>query len=311
MITVKKYESEDKKRWDDFIERSKNGVFFFNRDYMEYHSDRFKDGSLLFFKNEKLMAVMPANIKKDCLNSHEGLTFGGIISNHKMTMSLMLELFGQLKVYLQGEGINKVLYKSIPHIYHSLPAEEDLYALKLNGAELSRRDVSSTIFMEEKISYSRNKKRNLKNKKKTGLKIVRSQKFHDFMLIEEKRLAEKYGVKPTHTSEEINRLASRFPENIKLFTAENDDEVYGGAIIFESGNVAHAQYQAATDEGLKLGGTDLIFDFLINDYYKDKKYFNFGISTENEGLYLNEGLISYKEQFGARAIVQDFYEWEF
>jgi hypothetical protein len=311
MITVKKYESEDKNRWDDFIKRSKNGVFIFNRDYMEYHSDRFDDHSLLFFNKEKLVAVMPANIKKDKLSSHDGLTFGGIISNKKMTMTLMSEIFRELKAYLTDEGVKKVLYKAIPHIYHYLPAEEDLYALKINNAKLVKRDVSSTIHLKERIPYSRNKKRNLKNIKKTGLKIVKSHKFEDFMIIEEKRLAEKYGVKPTHTVDEINLLASRFPDNIKLFTVETDEEMYGGVIIFESENVAHAQYQAATDEGLKLGGTDLIFDFLINDYYKDKKYFDFGISTEKNGLYLNEGLISYKEQFGARAIVQDFYEWEF
>lgn len=311
MITVKKYSSKDKNRWDDFIKRSKNGVFIFNRDYMEYHSDRFEDDSLLFFKNKKLVALMPANIKKDTLYSHEGLTFGGIISNQKMTMTLMLEVFRQLKVYLKGEGIKKVLYKSIPHIYHSLPSEEDLYALKANDAELTRRDVSSTIFMEEKIPYSRNKKRNLKNIKKTDLKIVESNRYEDFMFIEERRLALKYGAKPTHSAEEIKLLASRFPDNIKLFTVEASEEMYGGVIIFESENVAHAQYQAATDEGLKLGGTDLIFDYLINDYYKAKRYFNFGISTENEGQYLNEGLIGYKEQFGARAIVQDFYEWKF
>lgn len=311
MITVKKYSSKDKNRWDDFIKRSKNGVFIFNRDYMEYHSDRFEDDSLLFFKNKKLVALMPANIKKDTLYSHEGLTFGGIISNQKMTMTLMLEVFRQLKVYLKGEGIKKVLYKSIPHIYHSLPSEEDLYALKANDAELTRRDVSSTIFMEEKIPYSRNKKRNLKNIKKTDLKIVESNRYEDFMFIEERRLALKYGAKPTHSAEEIKLLASRFPDNIKLFTVEANEEMYGGVIIFESENVAHAQYQAATDEGLKLGGTDLIFDYLINDYYKAKRYFNFGISTENEGQYLNEGLIGYKEQFGARAIVQDFYEWKF
>jgi hypothetical protein len=310
MITVKKYEPEDKKQWDDLIKRSKNGVFIFNRDYMEYHSDRFKDNSLLFFKNKKLVAVMPANIKKDSLISHEGLTFGGIISSKKMTMNLMLEIFRQLKGHLKGEGVHKILYKSVPHIYHSLPAEEDLYALKLNNAKMIRRDVSSTIFIEGKIPYSRNKKRNLKNIKKSDLKIVESQKYEEFMHIEEKRLAEKYGVNPTHTAKEMKLLASRFPDNIKLFTVGTEDEMYGGVIIFESENVAHAQYQAATDAGLKSGGTDLIFDFLINDYYKDRRYFDFGISTENKGLYLNEGLISYKEQFGARAIVQDFYEWE-
>ena len=309
MIRIETYKEEYQSRWDQFIENSKNGIFFFHRDYMDYHSDRFEDHSLLFLKNEKLVAIMPANIKDDSLNSHDGLTFGGIISNRKMTTSLMLEIFNELKDYLKINGINKVLYKSIPHIYHLLPAEEDLYALIRNKAKLFRRDVSSTIFMEERIPYSRNKKRNMKISKKGGLKIEESHDFENFMNIEEKRLIEKYGVKPTHTAEEINLLASKFPDNIKLFTAKTvDNEMHGGVIIFDSENVAHAQYQAATDAGLKLGGTDLIFDFLINNYYKDKKYFDFGISTEKNGFYLNEGLISYKEQFGSRAVVHDFYE---
>ena len=64
------------------------------------------------------------------------------------------------------------------------------------------------------------------------------------------------------------------------------------------------------DEGLYLRANDFIYDFLINNYYKDKKYFDFGISTEKNGLYLNEGLIDFKERFGARAVVHDFYEWE-
>ena len=34
----------------------------------------------------------------------------------------------------------------------------------------------------------------------------------------------------------------------------------------------------------------------------------FGISTEEGGTVLNRGLIDYKEGFGARAVVHDFYE---
>ncbi len=310
MITVQKYKPQDKTKWDHFITNSKNGLFLFYRDYMEYHSNKFQDNSLLFFKNNKIVAIMPANKKKNNLISHEGLTFGGIISNKKMTTSLMLEIFNELKNYLTLNGINKVIYKAIPYIYHSLPSEEDLYALIRNRARIIRRDVSSTILQNERIPYSRNKSRNIKNTEKYGLKIQKSQDFGRFMKIEEKRLIDKYNVKPTHNDDEIIFLASKFPENIKLFTAERDDEMYGGVIIFESKNVAHAQYQSSTDNGLKFGGTDLIFDFLINNYYTDKKYFDFGISTENDGLYLNEGLIRYKEQFGSRAIVQDFYEWK-
>lgn len=38
------------------------------------------------------------------------------------------------------------------------------------------------------------------------------------------------------------------------------------------------------------------------------KYFDFGISNENNGRFLNRGLIAQKEGFGARTIVHDFYE---
>ena len=72
--------------------------------------------------------------------------------------------------------------------------------------------------------------------------------------------------------------------------------------------MAHAQYQGATDLGLELRAPDLIIDKLINEYYTDKKYFDLGISTENNGHYLNKGLISFKETFGARAVVYDAYE---
>ena len=44
------------------------------------------------------------------------------------------------------------------------------------------------------------------------------------------------------------------------------------------------------------------------DVYKNKKFFDFGISNENEGKIINKGLLKWKESFGARAIVHDFYE---
>ncbi len=48
-------------------------------------------------------------------------------------------------------------------------------------------------------------------------------------------------------------------------------------------------------------------EFLITSYY-EKKYFDFGISTEKEGHFLNEGLIAFKESFGGSAVIHDFYE---
>lgn len=198
----------------------------------------------------------------------------------------------------------------MPYIYHTLPSQEDLYVLFLNKAELIRRDVSSTVYIEDKTSYSRNLKRKINKSKEMGFKINKSNEYERFMEIMTERLNGKYGVKPTHTGKEIKSLASKFPNNIKLFTAEINDEICGGVIVFEDKHIAHGQYQATTDEGLHLYCNDLVFDYLIHNYYKDKRYFDFGISNENDGLYLNKGLIKFKSQFGAHTVVHDFYKLE-
>jgi hypothetical protein len=308
MISIRKYQPEDRHVWDEFIRNSKNGVFFHLRDYMEYHSDRFEDFSLIFHENNKIIAVMPGNIDDDILYSHGGLTFGGIISNKKMKTIGMLGIFDSLKEYLTKHGIKKVYYKAIPPIYHDTPAEEDLYALSYNNAKLVRRDVSSAIYLKSKLNISKNKLRNAKNCKKAGIELKKSNDYVTYMNFKEESLKKKYGVTPVHSGDEMQLLAERFPENIKLFNAEKDGEFYAGIIIYESKNVAHAQYMASTDEGLKIGAPNFVFDYLIRDYYQNKKYFDFGISTEKNGRYLNEGLIESKERFGARAIVHDFYE---
>ena len=65
MIEVNIYQKKLKTHWDKFIDNASNSTFLFKRDFIEYHNDRFKDFSLLFYKNEKLIAVLPANISKE------------------------------------------------------------------------------------------------------------------------------------------------------------------------------------------------------------------------------------------------------
>ncbi len=308
-IRVDRYTSGEKPVWDRFIAQSKNGLFLFYRDYMDYHADRFPDYSLMFFNDEQtLLAVMPATLKDSVLSSHAGLTFGGIVSDTRMKTPLMLEIFDALKAFLKAAGIRQLVYKAIPHIYHQLAAEEDLYALYRQGAMLFRRDVSSTIGMKEKLSFSKGRKYEIKQAQKSGLEVMQSQDFRSFMAIEEQVLGAKHDAKPVHTAAEIEMLAKKFPSNIRLFAAQRSEQMLAGVIIYESRNVAHAQYIAANDEGKETGALDLILSFLINDYYAAKKYFDFGISTEDDGRELNAGLIANKESFGARAVVYDFYE---
>jgi len=276
---------------------------------MEYHSDRFEDYSLLFFNDkDKLIALLPANIQNDILYSHQGLTFGGFLVDHKMKTAVMLDLFTELKSFLKEKNIKKVIYKCIPYIYHKLPSEEDRYALFINNARLFRRDVTSTICINNQIKYSKGRKWIINKALKNGLTVEKSEDFEQYWKILEETLKNRHNSKPVHSLDEIVKLYNLFPKNIKLFVAKKDNKILAGTVIFENETIVHTQYLANSDKGRELGALDLVIDRLINEVYKDKRYFDFGISNEDNGRYLNIGLINQKEGFGARAVVHDFYE---
>ena len=307
-LTVSVYKPENKDLWDNFVSNAKNGVFLFKRDYMDYHKDRFQDHSLLFFKGNNLIGLLPANLDHKTLHSHAGLTFGGIISDYEMTQSLMLSIFDKLIEHCKEEGITQFIYKTIPHIYHTVPADEDLYALFRSNARLIARNLSSAIFLPGKGAFDSRRKESLRKARKNGLAVKRSYDLESFMALAEFILLEKHGVRPVHTVEELAPLMSRFPDNIKLFVSSKQDVLFSGIVIYESENVAHGQYAANSNLGRTIGAQDIIEDYLINEYYRDKKYFDFGISTLKLGKELNEGLLTRKEGFGASAINYDFYE---
>ncbi len=167
-LTLRVYQPQYKSQWDQFVANSKNGVFLFNRDYMEYHQNRFQDHSLLFFMNGELVALLPANLENHTLHSHAGLTFGSVISGSGMTLSLMLEVFGALVEHCKQEGITQVVYKTVPYIYHSAPADEDLYALFRSNARLIARNVSSAIYLPQRVAFDSRRKESLRKAKRTG-----------------------------------------------------------------------------------------------------------------------------------------------
>src|SRR5919112_3483628 len=111
-LQVVKYDAGRKREWDDFVARAKNGVFLFQRDYMEYHADRFTDASLLVFdEGGRLVALLPASVRGDVVSSHGGLTFGGFITDERMKAALMLEVFAAALAHLREQGITKFIYK--------------------------------------------------------------------------------------------------------------------------------------------------------------------------------------------------------
>lgn len=308
MISVRFYKPEHKKLWNEFIAQSKNGTFMLGRDYLEYHADRFEDFSLLLYEGETLRAVLPASRHGEEVRSHGGLTYGGLICGLAMTAQLMLQCFEALGNFLSDEGIKTLLYKRVPWIYHRYPSDEDLYALFIGRARLVRRDISSCIFQSDRINFNERRRRNIKKALKAGLEIRETADYAAYIGLLEEVLAERHQAAPVHTAGELESLARGHPDNIRLFAAYRGSVMLAGTLIYETPLVAHTQYLASNGEGRAAGALDLVISHLVNDLYRDKRYFDFGISTENNGRHLNEGLIGQKQEFGGRGVVHDFYE---
>lgn len=310
MFEVRKYDIADRQEWDSFIGKSKNGTFLFKRDYMEYHNDRFEDCSLLVYDNKKLRAVLPANVKDGILQSHGGLTYGGLVSDGGMTTAAAMEMFSEINKYLLEQGIDKVVYKPTPWIYHTLPAEEDLYAIiQVCGAKLVSREISSTVYLPNRPKFSQLRRRCVNKARRNGIIVRESNDIATFWNILNANLEGRYGVSPVHTEKELSLLISRFPDSITLFMAYDGEEALGGTLVFVMNGIVHTQYIAASPKGKTVGALDIVFDELINKEFSNYRFLDFGKSTEQHGTWLNKNLIHQKEGFGGRGVCYDVYEW--
>lgn len=308
MFAVRPYIRADAETWDALVARSRNGNLLHRRGYMDYHADRFVDRSLVVERNGEPVAVFPANIEGAQVTSHGGLTYAGLITTHALRAGSTLAVFEQIGRHYRALGVERIVYKAVPHVFHAYPAEEDLYALHRLGARLKRRDMSSVIPLQEAFQFTPGRRRAVEKARKEGIRLqtgTDSAAFHALLT----DVLRKHDVVPVHSLAELRLLQARFPQQIVLHEARRGDALLAGVLAYDFGTVVHTQYLAVSDEGRRLDALSLLLAELIGGTYATRRYFSFGISTSQGGRVLNDGLVTQKEYFGARAVVHDFYEW--
>ena len=308
-IAIKKFEKADTVLWNSFVKEAKNATFLFDRGYMDYHADRFKDHSLLLFAEGKLKALFVANENNHEIVSHEGLSYGGLLLEPEARLEDVLTWFFHIVRYYHQLGFERVIYRCLPFYYATYPAQEDLYALFLLKAALLQRDTSSVCVKAMPLPYQQRRKKNTKQNL-GSFRISESNdptEFWNDVLIP--NLKEKFGAEPVHSLEEIKKLMQLFPNQIQLFEVR-DQGLLGGTVIYTTPITAHAQYTSATRSGKEMGALDVLFDNLLNNVFKEKAYFSFGTSNGEPHRGLNRGLVNWKEGFGARTFVIDTYQIE-
>lgn len=305
-MDIVRYEREKEREWNEFLKTAKNSMFLFHRNYMEYHKDRFEDHSLMIYDDNKLVALFPATISVDngktVLNSHGGLTFGGYITNSSMKQHRMNRIVLSMCDYLREKSINSLIYKEIPHIYHVIPAEEDEYGIFWHGAKIVKMESSTVIKLNNRIKMPKGRKAQISRAKREGVIVNDSEDYKTYIDLENEVLKEYHNSIAVHTGDELKMLHDRFPGNIRLVAGMHEGKMIAGVVLYIFENTVRTQYMAANDTARQIGALDLVVSEVLNQYEGKKEWFDFGKSTEGNGSYLNEGLISQKEGFGGRTV---------
>lgn len=307
-MQIIRYNPTLKDEWNRFVAASRNGTFLMDRDYMDYHADRFTDHSLLFYHKNRIRCILPANESAGVFYTHQGLTYGGMIFAGDTRSEEIETAFTLLMVYLRELGFRYLNYKPVPSIYHGYPSMEDLYFLFRHDAKRIACALAATIYLPDRIPYSRERRRAVTRGGEMGIKVCESEPLHPFWKVMEANMAERFGAVPVHTHQEMALLRDRFPDNIRLFGAFDGGELLAGALIYDTGWVVRIQYGHASPRGKALGALDVVYDHLIRLFEKERTYLDFGQCTEENGRVLNAGLIHQKEGFGGRGTLYETYQ---
>ncbi|MBS9525590.1 hypothetical protein KI659_16350 [Litoribacter alkaliphilus] len=303
-IEIKAYSHTLEPDWQEVLENSVNGAFFHSRKFIQYHGGRFEDASAILYYKNSPFAIFPANQREKRIYSHQGLSFGGLILKNKTTFAQLEAALDALLEHYYSLSVQSIEFRLGPQIYSQENLESLEYLLTSKGAEQIFSDLTYAIPMPAQ-QRGRTKRWKIRKSHLQQFEVFESVEYQFFWEnLLKPNLQERYGVKPTHTFEEVLKLKKLFPNEIKLFLASQGNEVLGGVCVFETEGVAHLQYIAASQIGKKLRALDYLIDELVHQVYKDKRWFDFGRNVDSNTNQLNRGLVQWKESFGAQPFLQ-------
>jgi hypothetical protein len=258
-----------------------------------------------------LVGVLPAAADladRETVVSHPGATYGGIVHGRRLRAGRVVQALEAAVEAYRSHGFRRFVYKLMPSIFHTVPSEDDRYALFRVGAERSRCDLSAAVDLAHRGPVSVRRSR-LVELEKLGIGIRRDLDDLDaYWRMLTQNLADRHTRTPVHTVSEMRELMNRFPADIVLVTAQLDGELLAGTVLFKTRRVTHTQYLASSQRGRSLRALDYVLEDCISAAANEKMtYVSFGISTNQDCLVLNDGLQRFKMKFGAGSIVHETY----
>lgn len=312
-IRLVRYSKEHEQYWDDFlIEKSINSTFLHSRKFYNHNELNEKDDcSFLFYDNNRLIALFPANLYdkegNKILHSYLRSTYGGLIIEDDTTTPDVIEILQLIEAEAKLLGVAEIIIRPTFSIYNSGLTGAIDYALWKCGYGIKYREAEYAIELDKYPMYTSSCKRSVAAAYKKGIEVRESADLKKYWEILSGNLKERYGVAPVHSIAQIETLQGLVGDVVKLFAAYHADIMIGGILAFLANkHVVHAQYIASVNAYQEYRPLNAIIDTMCqwgktNGY----KYHNLGMATEPGGVIINDGLMRFKEGFGARGVLRE------
>ena len=215
-IVVEQYKESFSDQWDEFVWQANNGTIFHTRKFLNYHPpERFEDHSLIFKKNDRVIALFPATIRYEAqrriLTSHRGSSYGGLVTKYNLNIKDTFHIVESLINFAAQNKFQGIELTPPPIIYMIRPSNYIDFALVKNGFGYRKREISSVIpltFKEEDVlaTFSSESRRAVRRGMKLGVTVRESEDYEDFYKILKRNLKMRHNVQPTHTLKELLHL---------------------------------------------------------------------------------------------------------
>lgn len=317
-LTLRPYTGIDAERFDAFVSSSRNGTIFHTRRFLSYHSEsRFQDHSLLFFDGETIVGVLPAAQKDGILVCHPGASYGGLVEGADASVADTGVMLRALFDYAKAQkffGIS--MLRLPPASVQKQYAEDQLYWYFQQGYQLTRVEMDGAIDLTDLqkdtvLESFTGKCRNMvRQAERAGIQVRLSNDFATFWPILEGVLHGRHGTKPTHTLAEILRLHELLPDGFRLLAAYKGDTMVGGIVLVTLHQMAlytlymAQEYSAQKDHPMHMLLTEAVRLGIV----EKRSVLHLGVSTEDGGKTINEGLFFFKESFGCRPVRRESWE---
>jgi len=285
----------------------------FYRDYMDYHSDRFNDFSILIYKNKSLVGLIPANIFENSVYSHQGLSYGGLLLETNFKTTFLEEMMRSVMEFYKDNGVNGFQLKAYPSSYPQCHVIPYFSIFKNSKAKIITTHKSLAIDYSKGFKFHKTKLKHQRKGLERGLEVRLDNDFKAFWdKVLTPMLKDRFQAKPVHSLEEIELLHSFFPDKILQFNVYLKDKILGGITIYNKGAIVKSQYSGTTLEGQHNYAIDVLFMNLI-EHYKNcgTQFFCMGTVTTNDSLGYSPGLLKQKQELGCSIYEQQIinFSW--